>query len=104
NEAEDRGGALFGVQCDVQATDCDFLENEAFIEGGGILIGGGTFQLENCRVQKNHIEVWSGAGIHASNAQCQLVSCQISDNLGDFLTDGGGAFFAGGSASIIECE
>ena len=104
NEADDHGGGLLALVCEVQASDCDFLENVCYLEGGAIKVSSGTLQLENCRVQRNQNEFWNGGAIFASNSQCDLQSCQITDNVGGWQSDGAGAFFELGTANVADCE
>jgi hypothetical protein len=51
------GSALYAVNGHVVLKDCEFKENEG---GAGILIDGGSLQLDNCSIHDNHGRCFGG--------------------------------------------
>jgi hypothetical protein len=83
------GSALYAVNGHVVLKDCEFKENEG---GAGILIEGGSLQLDNCSIHDNHGRCFGG-GIMAV-ADLTINGGAIFNNTAVY---GGGIHVYGGS-------
>ncbi len=123
NVATNRGGAIFGVEVDVQGgaltdnaaaqfggaiwvageltvTDAVIEENEVeSLVGGGMYVEGGPVVLTRVRVREN-VSRNIGGGLYASGATVTLVDALFEANAS--LLDGGGMALSGGAATLTD--
>lgn len=91
NSANYGGGLCSFDMCEIM--DCDFVENEASLDGGGMLLGsGGSAFVSCCHFHKNSSYEYGG-GIHNEyGADPHIQNCIFTEN---------SATFGGGVSSIM---
>jgi len=100
NYSDDSGGAVY-AKGSVFATDCRFVDNDAYYYGGAIEVSEGTLVASRCDFISNDAQCDGGA-IGASCPSVTLTGCRFEAN--DGASKGGGAaLFADKSVTIVDC-
>jgi hypothetical protein len=107
SEVGGQGGAICSLGANIKITDCDIVNNEAAVSGGGMYIAGtgdelsdrlfvdgavdGALLVRNCLITGNFAGA-DGGGISANwHSDPNIVNCTIKDNI---VTNGrGGGLF-----------
>ena len=107
NTAEDCGGGLF-VSCDVDLEDGASITgngeglvnatSSAHMNGGGVYLAGGTFNLNGGEISNNKDDILNGAGVYVAGGTFNLNSGKINGN--EAKDSGGGVYVAGGTFNL----
>ncbi len=107
NTAEDCGGGLF-VSCDVNLEDGASITgngeglvnatSSAHMNGGGVYLAGGTFDLNGGEISNNKDDILNGAGVYVAGGTFNLNSGKINGN--EAKDSGGGVYVAGGTFNL----
>ncbi len=94
------GGGLFtDVFASPVLTTCDFHDNGAGADGGGIYTNGAQTHIEDCMFKENTAGT-SGGGLYGDSDFLEVSDCLLRDNA---AVSGGGAFLHGGFPTLSDC-
>ncbi len=85
------GGAVRGINCDLELDNCVIRDNLTLEDGGGIHITGGTLSIRGCTLTGN-IGLGFGGGLYLDGTDVVVTSSTFRFN-GDFDETRGGAIF-----------
>ena len=96
----ERGGGFVGYNCKSIFKNCQFKNNEAGNDGGGLLIEsyGSELVLEQCII-KNNRSCQRGGGISLNGGLLNLYNCLLSGN----VANDGAAISSGGGFHAYNC-
>lgn len=72
------GGGLAAFNCSLTISNCIITNNQA-VNGGGLFLAQGTFNLINTTVSGNNTE-FQGAGVNLQDTTTTMTNCTISSN------------------------
>ena len=84
------GGGIGVMGGELQASDCQFLENKAEVWGGGVAGDYATLSLNNCTFTRDTSD-WGSGGLHMDHATAEIIDCDFVENH---------AVFGGGSHGV----
>ena len=96
------GAALLAENAELELSNCVFVDNFAFNQGGAVYLVNCDAVLNDCRFEENRTEGFGGA-LASEDSGCRLQACQFFGNRA--VGGGGNAVDAWKSSlSFIDCE
>ncbi|NOX18297.1 MAG: hypothetical protein GXO87_08450, partial [Chlorobi bacterium] len=97
------GGAIYGLNTTAatQITNCDFIDNDAYAEGGAIKLSGDTgAAIDNCAFLNNAV-LYGGGGVCLYGCYNTNISNSLFAGNVTSYASGGGVYVEGYSAGIV---
>jgi len=98
-----RGGGIYVIASELTVSQCTLRGNLAYL-GGGIYAQGGKLTVQDTLISQNEAESGGGVGLESNETSItrSTFTSNIASRQNPYSRGGGGAYIAGGSATIGE--